>query len=259
MELRTLPSPPPDEEVIWHEVECGGYDVDLPLWAELAEQAMGRPGTGHVLDVGAGSGRVALALAQEGHLVTAFDLEAVLLRELRRRARARGLRVTAIAGDARELDLERKDFALVIVPMQAIQLFGGAAARRRFLSRARTHMRPGALLACAIVEELEPFAVADGDPALDPDRVLTGGRLYLSAPTGVRVRTRTFTIERERTVVGAAGALLDGPRPHTYEASRLSCEQLEGEGEAAGLRVLPRRKVAETEHHLGSGVVVLSA
>ena len=22
--------------VIWHDIECGGYDVDLPLWRELA-------------------------------------------------------------------------------------------------------------------------------------------------------------------------------------------------------------------------------
>jgi hypothetical protein len=23
--------------VIWHDIECGGYDVDLALWRELAE------------------------------------------------------------------------------------------------------------------------------------------------------------------------------------------------------------------------------
>ena len=23
-------------EVIWHDVECGGYEADLPLWEELA-------------------------------------------------------------------------------------------------------------------------------------------------------------------------------------------------------------------------------
>ena len=26
-----------DERVIWHDVECGGYGADLPLWRELAE------------------------------------------------------------------------------------------------------------------------------------------------------------------------------------------------------------------------------
>ena len=41
--------------VVWHDVECGGYDADLPLWRELAREA-----GGPVLDVGAGTGRVAL-------------------------------------------------------------------------------------------------------------------------------------------------------------------------------------------------------
>ena len=62
--------------VIWHDLECGGYRADLPLWRELAEHE-GSP----VLDVGAGTGRVALDLARRGHEVvldrtTAEDLEA---------------------------------------------------------------------------------------------------------------------------------------------------------------------------------------
>ena len=47
--------------VVWHDVECGRYDADLPLWRELAASAR-RP----VLDVGAGTGRVALDLARAG-------------------------------------------------------------------------------------------------------------------------------------------------------------------------------------------------
>ena len=41
-------------DVLWHDLECGGYDLDLPLWRELADRE-GSP----VLDVGAGTGRVA--------------------------------------------------------------------------------------------------------------------------------------------------------------------------------------------------------
>jgi SAM-dependent methyltransferase len=259
VELRTLPAPPRDEEAIWHEVECGGYDADLPLWADLADEAVGRPGAGHVLDVGAGSGRVTLALAEQGHRLTALDLEPSLLRELDRRARAQGLDVTVIAGDARDLDLQRRDFALVIVPMQTIQLLGGSAGRRQFLSRARAHMRPGALLTCAIVEELEPFHVRAGDPTLEPDRLLTGGRLYESAPTGVHVHARTFTIERERTILDTDGEVLDGPHRHTLEVARLDCEQLEADGAAAGLQPFERGLIRATEDHLASQVVMMRA
>ena len=37
--------------MIWHDVECGRYDADLPLWRELADDA-----AEGVLDVGAGTG-----------------------------------------------------------------------------------------------------------------------------------------------------------------------------------------------------------
>ena len=46
-------------KVMWHDVECGSYVADLPLWRRLAAEA-----GGPVLDVGAGTGRVALDLAR---------------------------------------------------------------------------------------------------------------------------------------------------------------------------------------------------
>jgi len=54
--------------VIWHDVECGGYEGDLALWRELA--AAGGP----ILDLGCGTGRVALDLARRGHRVHGLDL-----------------------------------------------------------------------------------------------------------------------------------------------------------------------------------------
>ena len=68
--------------VLWHDIECGGYDVDLPLWRELAE-ATGGP----VLDIGAGTGRVSLDLAGHGYDVVALDLEPELARRAARTRR----------------------------------------------------------------------------------------------------------------------------------------------------------------------------
>ena len=107
--------------VVWHDVECGGYAADLPLWRELAA-AEGGP----VLDVGAGTGRVALDLARAGHAVVALDREPELLAALRERAG--GLGVRTVAADAAGFALGAA-FPLIIVPMQTIQLLPGAAAR----------------------------------------------------------------------------------------------------------------------------------
>ena len=48
-------------ERVWHEVECGGYAADLALW-----ERAGRRADGPVLELGSGTGRVALHLARRG-------------------------------------------------------------------------------------------------------------------------------------------------------------------------------------------------
>ena len=94
-----------------------------------------------MLDVGAGTGRVALDLLPQGHGVTALDSDAELLAELatpRRRSRARDRRSPTRA----HFELGRR-FALCIVPMQTIQLLGGRDGRLAFLRCARRHLDRG--------------------------------------------------------------------------------------------------------------------
>ena len=93
-------------KAIWHDLECGSYTADLTFWRALA-QRVGGP----VLDVGAGTGRTALALAREGHEVVAIDRDDELLSQLRERAR--GLEVTTIVADARAFWLQ-DSFPLII-------------------------------------------------------------------------------------------------------------------------------------------------
>src|SRR4051812_12173133 len=97
------------EAVIWHDVECGAYAEDLPLWRELAAAA-----PGPVLDVGAGTGRVALDLAARGIEMVALDADTELLAALR----ARAADVETVTADARAFDLGPRRFGAVIVPMQ---------------------------------------------------------------------------------------------------------------------------------------------
>ncbi len=114
---------------IWHDLECGAYAEDLGLWRALVD-AHGEP----VLDVGAGTGRIALDLARRGARVTALDRDPELLAELRRRGE--GLPLDTVEADAREFALGRR-FPLCIVPMQTIQLLDGPAGRAAFLTCAR--------------------------------------------------------------------------------------------------------------------------
>jgi SAM-dependent methyltransferase len=253
----------PDLAVVWHELECGSYRIDLPLWLELAELAP-RDGASstRILDVGAGSGRVALELADAGHAVTALDRDPALLAALRARATGVGVQVETVCADARELTLERRDFDLCLVPMQTIQLLGGAAGRIAFMRRARAHLRHGALLACAIVTELDSFDCAAGDHGPSADTMRRGDRLYSSRPTRVHVDEHTIRIERERRVLTgerAPATALPDPEHDVIKLDRLSARQLEDEARQCGLRSAGERLIPATYEHVGSEVVILRA
>jgi SAM-dependent methyltransferase len=255
-ERRAAPMPSAQElKVIWHDLECGGYRADLPLWRELAA-ASGEP-TGHcpILEIGAGSGRVALDLAAAGYPVTALDIDRQLLDALRARATRTGVEV--LRADARKFELERHDFSLCLAPMQTVQLLGGAAGRSEFLRRARAHLRPGGLLACAIVTDFECFDCTGGEPGPTPETVELDGRIYASRATRVSEGDERFLVERERRI--GRGARQQSPERDVIELDVLSVAQLEREALQAGLRPGTARRIAATDEHLGSDVVMLYA
>jgi SAM-dependent methyltransferase len=233
-------------EVIWHDIECGAYDLDLPLWRELADHE-GSP----VLDVGAGTGRVALDLARRGHEVVALDRDPALLDALRERGA--GLAITAVAADARDFAIDRS-FPIVVVPMQTLQLLGGADGRARFLARAREHLTPGGLLAVALADALECFDEEHDQPP-PPDLREVGGVVYASRPVRVRDLGGRAAIDRVRQIVAIDGTLTTVD--NVVELDRLEPEELEEEAAAFGLRAEPQRRIPQTHEYVGSTVVML--
>jgi SAM-dependent methyltransferase len=282
--------------VLWHDLECGSYTADLPLWRELACLAGAGAPSGAVLDIGAGTGRVALDLARRGHVVTALDLDPELLDALRERAAKASFeaRVGTVCADARTFELSRRDFVLCLAPMQTVQLLGGADGRIAFLRRVLAHLRPGGVLACAIVTDLEPFDCDAGDLGPSPEIARLDGSVYVSRATRVHLGRRSIRIERERSVLAktlsnhgdtelsrennraaalaargaaaAAGQTLASERPapqrpaperDLVELDRVSVSRLRREGREAGLTALGTRSIPATEEHAGSVVVML--
>jgi SAM-dependent methyltransferase len=233
--------------VIWHDIECGSYRQDIALWLALA-----REHGGPVLDVGAGTGRVSLELARAGYDVTALDLDGELVAELSRRGA--GLPIETVVADARDFDLGRR-YALCIVPMQTVQLLGGAAGRGAFLRRAAAHVADGGVIAIAIATELELFEVHDGEPAPLPDVCELDGFVYCSQATAVRRDRDAFVLERRRETVSPAGER--DSEDNVIRLDRVSAGDLAREAAAAGLTSLGVRRIEQTEDHVGSEVVLL--
>jgi len=232
-------------EAVWHDLECGAYREDLPLWRTLAEHAGGR-----VLDVGAGTGRVTLDLAARGVEVVALDLAAPLLDALA--CRADGLPVDTVVADARNFALERR-FSLVLVPLQTLQLFDGSAGRGAFLRCAREHLAPGGLLAAALADALDCF---DGEHDMPPPpdaREILGVR-YASQLLAVLDEGDRAAIHRRREVIG----------PQQHEAcdvvirlDRVSADEVAEEARELGFLSDPPVFIPQTETYLGATVVML--
>jgi SAM-dependent methyltransferase len=231
--------------VVWHDLECGAYTADLPLWREIAAHE-----AGPILDVGAGTGRVARDLSAHGHEVVALDLDAELLASLSERDGG----VETVVGDARDFDLGRR-FGLVLAPMQTVQLLGGRDGREGFLRRARDHLGAGGLLSAALTGELEVFDEAF--PLPPPDITERDGRRFSSQPLVQREEDGRVVIKRFREIDGPGGEYA-----HEVDVIHLdvvAIDEFEAQAAAEGFAIEPRREIPATDEHVGSVVVFLRA
>lgn len=229
---------------IWHDVECGGYAADLPLWEELAERC-----GGPVLELGCGTGRVALHLARRGHEVIGLDRDQELLDVLDERAK--DLELTTLVADAREFELQ-KPAALVLAPTHLLQLLADPAERNECLRSVAAALRPGGLLAVVIIEEMpEP----DGAPPPLPDVREVNGWVYSSLAVEAAVGPGEIIVRRLRHAVSPEGELSE--EPNEVRIATFPAASLEAEAESVGLKPAGRREIAPTELHVGSVVVLL--
>jgi SAM-dependent methyltransferase len=229
---------------IWHDVECGSYGADLMLWAELAERC-----GGPVLELGCGTGRVALYLARRGHQVIGLDSDSELLAELE--TRADGLPVRTHHADARAFDL-RREISVAVAPTHLLQLLPSAAERAECLRSVAATLRPGGLFAATILEEMpEP----DGAPPPLPDVREVDGWVYSSLAIEAAIGPGEIIVRRLRQTVSPEGLLSE--EPNEVRIATFSSASLEAAAEPLGLVPVERREIPPTDIHVGATVVLL--
>ena len=130
-----------DAELYDHEYRRRRADVTF-----YRRLAAARPPAGPILELGIGTGRVASALARDGHSVVGIDLSRPMLARARRRIqrlpRAARSRVHLLVGDFRRFALARR-FNLVTCPFNGLQHLYSSADIASCLASVRSHLAPG--------------------------------------------------------------------------------------------------------------------
>lgn len=137
--------------------------------------ALGAANPGPVLELAAGSGRIAVALAAAGHDVTGVDRDPDMLDRARQAWARRQREGNVVAGgslhlieaDILDLELERR-FEVVILALNTLLLLGGGDAKRRALEVMARHLTA---TGCAVVDVWLPtgddLELYDGHVMLD--------------------------------------------------------------------------------------------
>jgi SAM-dependent methyltransferase len=137
------------------------YDVDmledpgdLDLYLALAARA-----GGPILELGVGTGRVAVPLAAAGHAVTGVDVDPTMLARAARRADRPGSgvdgRLVLEEADMCGLRLRQCEFAMTFVALNSLLLLASRDAQREVLRTMADHLAPGGL---AVIDAWQPDA-----------------------------------------------------------------------------------------------------
>lgn len=107
----------------------------------------GRDG-GSVLELGVGTGRIAIPAAMMGRDVTGVDLNRPMLECLRQKIGDVSMagNLELVQSDISEFELQKRDFDLVIIPAHTLALITDASRQVAALKRCAMHMAPDATL-----------------------------------------------------------------------------------------------------------------
>ncbi len=137
--------------------------ADVTFYRELAQKRLGGPG--RILELGAGSGRVTIPLARDGHEVVAIDQSPAMLEGLRARIAklppAVARRITVAPGELCTFEAPGK-FALVIAAFNVLEHLYTRGELDACLRRVAAHLAPGGAFAFDV--QLPDLAWLGRDP-----------------------------------------------------------------------------------------------
>ena len=228
-----MPAPDPYAiDAAYYDAIHGEGGDDLDFWLPFAAEH-----GGPILEVGAGTGRVALPLARAGHAVTALDPSPAMLAIARERAAAEGLALTFLEGGLPNAPLPPAAFTTVILPNDVFLACSAPGEQIAALRAAAAALAPHGRLALDVAGPahwLDPEG--NGEPLLAFSGDLDGESfsVWHTCEDDLDAQTRGLRIRYELT--GADGQVRGTESEHVLRY--VTCAEVTEFLETAGLRVL---------------------
>jgi SAM-dependent methyltransferase len=183
-----------------------GTSPDLGFWLSLAA-THGDP----ILELGCGTGRVAIPLAQRGFRVTGIDRSEAMLQQARTKSAQANANVEWLEADIRDLHLDQA-FALIIIPNNTLCHLLDLGDFEACMACVRSHLAPCGRFAIDVFVpkpellinrpgERLPFSEYD-DPDGKGRIVVTESYVYEADTQIRRVRTHTSIPGEDKEVEG---------------------------------------------------------
>ncbi len=139
----------------YYDITHADLTADIPFILDLANKT-----SGHILELGCGSGRLLLPLARAGHTVTGIDNSAVMLARAQVRldneSEAVQSRVTLIEADMGKVEVNGR-YPLIIIPYNTFLHLDTQQAKTT-LKQIQKQLAPNGQL---FIDLINPFAIAD--------------------------------------------------------------------------------------------------
>ena len=130
---------------------------DIPFWVDCARES-----GGPVLELGCGTGRIAIPVAREEIEITGLDVSPLMLDACRRKLNEEPSevrrRVELVEGSMHQFDIDRK-YALVFSAFRSFQILLSIEHQFSCLACVRKHLEPGGRLILDVFDPHLPFLI----------------------------------------------------------------------------------------------------
>jgi len=233
------------------------YDADLqgtPLLSIDQQFVLEhcRP-VGKIIDLGCGTGRLAITLAQHGYAPIAVDLSPEMLKVLGAKAASLGLAIPRVCANLVELGMfADQSFDHAACLFSTLGLVVGAEARRRVVAQVHRLLRPGGVFVLHVHNRWFNFWTAHGRRLLFRDMFSSwlgrgvSGDYEMPPHQGVgRLTMHLFTCGEIVGLLRSCGFTIDEVRPLSLRPDgRLACPWWFGRWRSYGYLIAARKPSA---------------